>query len=554
MTQNLASLSIALSASAALSIVFKATVMATAGLLLTKAMRTTRASRRFVVLAWTFAVLSAVPIFVVFAPGLPLVVREIRLTAPSAPAGPAATETVTQPQPATSQVAGTSPTSSVGIGALMILIWGIGAAISLVPIGMTIGRLRELRRTARMWNHQSLGNLGQAPVLLHDRLTAPITFGWRRPCVLLPGDVDTWTAEDIERALVHENEHVARRDWPVHVFARLVCAVYWFHPLVWIAWRHLHLEADRACDDAVAGTCDAREFAEQLITLAGQVRSSTPAPALSMAGGSLVMRINALLNPNQARGRSGRSFAIAISLGAILVGAIVSTVEAVEQTTLEARPVIRHTPKPSPAPRPTPRPVVKAPSAAPARPVIVAPAAPIETAAAMQSQRLLVTVARPDDYVIGPGDILIVADWNQKPVVTGDYVVRPDGKITVPLIQDVEVAGLTPAQLGDRLTELSRRFVVNSKITVGVRAINSRKVFIAGGVVKPGAYDLLEGMTVLQLISLAGGLRDFAVGTDILVLRAEKLAVRFHYGGVTSVRALSLNITLKPGDVVTVPE
>ncbi len=432
--------------------------------------------------------------------------------------------------------------------------WGIGVVISFVPVLITIRRLHALRKTARAWDASDFGNAGHAQVLIHECLTAPITFGWWQPYVLLPADVNVWPRANVQRALMHEMEHVERRDWPVHVLARLACAVYWFHPLVWKAWRQLHLEADRACDDAVASTCDARGFAEQLVTLAGRIRSRGPALVLSMAGGDLVTRVNALLNPNQVRGRSGRGFATAMSLTAIVVGTAISAVEGVERT-LEAPGATTRRPDPSPDQLPTLQPVAMGQATAQAnRPVTRTPSVGVVTPLDAGAKFARPGLPASADYVIGAGDVLIITYWREKEM-TGEYVVRPDGKITVPLINDVEAVGLTPSQLRDRLTAISARIFADPEITVGVKEVKSRKVYITGGVQKPGSYDLLEPVRVMQLISIAGGLRDFVVGRGIAIIRQEDgkpTLFRFDYREVASGQNLGQNIVLKPGDTVLV--
>ena len=165
-------------------------------------------------------------------------------------------------------------------------------------------------------------------------------------------------------------------------------------------------------------------------------------------------------------------------------------------------------------------------------------------------------IALPTDYVIGPGDVLTVTYWRDKDM-TNDYIVRPDGKITLPLINDVEAVGLTPEQLSERLKQVSAKYLVDPAITVGVKTINSRKVSIAGGVAKPGQYDLLSPMTVVQLISLAGSLREFVDGKKILIIRTEggkQTSFKFNYKEVLEGKNLGQNIQLKPGDTVLVPE
>jgi polysaccharide export outer membrane protein len=276
-----------------------------------------------------------------------------------------------------------------------------------------------------------------------------------------------------------------------------------------------------------------------------------------MAGGNLVTRVHALLNPNQARGRSGHRFAIATSLCAMLVGAVLTSVEAVERIMVIPVSTARAadaSPTPPPALRPV---VVERQTVAQAnRPVAPPPSVRRDAPPAIQPPRSPAPVAASADYVIAAGDVLTITYWEQKEL-TGDYVVRPDGRITVPLLNDVEAAGLTPEQLRDRLTAVSARIVANPQITVGVREINSRRVYIVGGVVRPGPYDLVGGMTVMQLISVAGGLRDFVVGRGITILRNEDGQQRvftFDYRAVISGQNLEQNIMLRPGDTVAVPE
>lgn len=162
----------------------------------------------------------------------------------------------------------------------------------------------------------------------------------------------------------------------------------------------------------------------------------------------------------------------------------------------------------------------------------------------------------PADYVIGAGDVLAI-NYRDEKEMTGDYLVRPDGKITLPLIDDINVLGLTPDQLKERLNQASAKYFVNPTITVGAKVINSRKVFITGGVAKPAPYDLLIPMTVSQLISVAGGLREFVSGKNITIIRKEggkSSSFKFNYKEVLEGKNLGQDIPLKPGDTVLVPE
>ena len=140
--------------------------------------------------------------------------------------------------------------------------------------------------------------------------------------------------------------------------------------------------------------------------------------------------------------------------------------------------------------------------------------------------------------------------------MSGDAVVRPDGKISLPLLNDVDVAGLTPEQVRERLTEAARKFVEDPSATVIVKQINSRKVFITGNVYRPGPFPLLRETTVLQLIALAGGLQEFAKASDIVVVRMEgsrQVSYPFNYDNMKNGKNLAQNILLKPGDTVIVP-
>jgi polysaccharide biosynthesis/export protein len=136
-------------------------------------------------------------------------------------------------------------------------------------------------------------------------------------------------------------------------------------------------------------------------------------------------------------------------------------------------------------------------------------------------------------------------------------VVRPDGKISLPLMNDVQAGGLTPGQLRDAVSAIARQYVEDPSVTVVVKEIKSRKVFITGMVEKPGPYPLNGPTTVVQLISLAGGLKEFTDGKKILIMRADQTgrqtAQVFNYQRVLAGKNLEQNIELQPGDTVVVP-
>jgi polysaccharide export outer membrane protein len=159
-------------------------------------------------------------------------------------------------------------------------------------------------------------------------------------------------------------------------------------------------------------------------------------------------------------------------------------------------------------------------------------------------------------YVIGPDDVLSIVFWRDKDM-SAEVVVRPDGKISLPLMNDVQAGGLTPTELRDAIGAIARRYIEDPSVTVVVKEIKSRKVFITGMVEKPGPYPLNGPTTVVQLISLAGGLKEFTDGKRILIMRAGKqgrqIAYPFNYRQVISGKNLEQNIELQPGDTVVVP-
>lgn len=161
----------------------------------------------------------------------------------------------------------------------------------------------------------------------------------------------------------------------------------------------------------------------------------------------------------------------------------------------------------------------------------------------------------PSDYVIGEQDVLNIVVWKEREL-SGQVVVRPDGKITLPLVNEIKVVGMTPAELQTLLTEKFKPFLNIPQVTVEVVQINSRKAYLIGEVQKTGTFPLNSSTTVLQIIAQAGGLRDFAKRKDIYILRNQKghqVRYRFNYDEVIRGKNTQQNIVLQPGDMVVVP-
>lgn len=160
------------------------------------------------------------------------------------------------------------------------------------------------------------------------------------------------------------------------------------------------------------------------------------------------------------------------------------------------------------------------------------------------------------DYKIGPQDVLRVDVWKEPDISRTAIPVRPDGKISLPLLNDVQAAGLTTMQLAGVIREGLTKYITSPQVTVTVTEINSRRVYCNGEVLKPGALLLIPNMTALQAISSCGGFTQFAKLKGIYILRNENGKQKqypFNYKDVIKGKKPEDNILLQPGDVIVVP-
>jgi polysaccharide biosynthesis/export protein len=162
--------------------------------------------------------------------------------------------------------------------------------------------------------------------------------------------------------------------------------------------------------------------------------------------------------------------------------------------------------------------------------------------------------APAEGYVIGATDVLTITVWKE-PTLSGSLLVRPDGMVSMPLLGDVQAAGMTPEQLGDQISVKLKKFIQDPLVSVVLTQINSKKIYLLGEVAKRGPVDMTPGMTLLEAISSAGGLTDYANSKKMYVLRDEggvhqKIPVRYKDAlkGNTA-----FNLSLKPGDTIVVP-
>lgn len=331
MTPAIKGILLAVSSSLAVSIVAKVTVITALALFAAWLARGSRAAVRHALLAAAFGVTLLLPIASIVVPPVRLgvsVVVENRV-----PAVPPLASGVEQIPPVLitddpgDPVISVSRSSRISLSNLLLAGWVAGGAIFLLPLVIGLWQIRLLRQSGLPWRHgQSLaetialdsGVRRRVEVLLHETVPGPMTCGIVHPTIVLPRDAKSWNEEDLKRALLHELEHVRRGDSVSRCFARGACAVYWFHPLVWIAQRRLVLEAERACDDAVLRRSEATAYADQLVGLAKRLSAAQRSPLLAMANrAELASRVRAVLDAQQRRGRAG-----ALSLGLAITAAV----------------------------------------------------------------------------------------------------------------------------------------------------------------------------------------------------------------------------------------
>ena len=165
------------------------------------------------------------------------------------------------------------------------------------------------------------------------------------------------------------------------------------------------------------------------------------------------------------------------------------------------------------------------------------------------------TGSSADSYLIGPGDLLAVDVWKE-PELSKQVAVRLDGKISLPLVNEVGAAGLTCGELRTQLTEKYQAFVSAPVVSVTVVESRSKRIYVSGKVAKPNEYPLQKNMTVAQAISLAGGLTEWADSSNIKLIRKIKgvqKTFRVNYDAIVSGEDLSQNVLLEPDDTIFVP-
>jgi polysaccharide export outer membrane protein len=159
----------------------------------------------------------------------------------------------------------------------------------------------------------------------------------------------------------------------------------------------------------------------------------------------------------------------------------------------------------------------------------------------------------PKTFKLGPEDVIMVRVWRE-PDLSGPVVIQPDGKIVLPIIDEVQAAGLTPQQLSESLAKSLSQYIKEPQVIVQVQAVRSKKYYISGEINRPGAYPLPVPVRVFDAITLAGGFRDFANKKNIVVIRDNGTKrFKFNYNDIVKGKKLDQNILLQDGDQIIVP-
>lgn len=353
MTSVITDFILLVSGSLGLSILAKATFILLLGVVVGAIAVRAQASWRHLVFATTFAAVLALPLAVIAIPELAVefaatprveVQKETAIPIESPPS-------VSAPAIASTSEPGTLTAEAWAMPSVMTVVlsvWLAGVVFLLLSLAVDLLRVRHLRRHGlpseklRETIERLTVDARMKPVdvMLHEKIAAPVTFGFFQPVIMLPTDAEDWPPTDVRRALVHELEHIRRGDWATQLVARVACAFYWFHPLIWMAWRKLCLEAERACDDAVVETAGNTEYAEQLVSLARQLTASPSHPVLGMAKRSdLTMRISSLLDTSRGRGRATAAATMLAAFIASLVVISIGPLRAVAQKVQKNEPV-----------------------------------------------------------------------------------------------------------------------------------------------------------------------------------------------------------------------
>jgi polysaccharide export outer membrane protein len=344
---------------------------------------------------------------------------------------------------------------------------------------------------------------------------------------------------------MHEIEHIQRGDWLMQIIARTVAAFYWFHPMVWSAWRRLCLEAERSCDDAVVVSEERTDYAEQLVMLAQRMSATPVQPILGMANRSdLSTRVAAVLDDRLHRGRAGFALAAGTVVALALVVGSVAPVRAVAKAEpaavtaddqSSARALVEASARALDRGLHNAANAVNSAAVKELREAGVKPSKNVEGLGGPQAPVKIAKELTRSIFVIGevrfPGKYLIEGDVTLLEVIAkaGSLTASAGSVVIVQRRKDAAVSGVTPAVPGDKrasevlrvaiddLREGRNNLLLQHGDTVYVPAAD--RFYVTGFVTRPGSYVLAPKMTVLQAIAIAGGVSETGSTQGIKIIR-----------------------------------
>jgi polysaccharide export outer membrane protein len=447
----------------------------------------------------------------------------------------------------------------------------------LLLLVMAYRRIWNLRRTGSpissyLWDELIFSGRikRRIPILLEsEKIRVPITIGFLKPVVLLPAGWQSWDELKLMAVLSHEFAHVRRGDWAIAALAAIAKCAYWMNPLSWFLERKLSVLAEQASDDAVIlSTRNTTRYAEILLEFAAAAGNSGRyiQGGVSMAQHNMRARIERVLSNEQSG--TGILKVAGWMLVLMLATPVLYSAAALQVSSERAPVPISKVGPPTASQQPRLAPV-EVPPTAPALPSTPSPSAvqnpsrpappPIKLPVLERQQpgpeiRPVLSQSNSGTaYEIRPSDVLNIFVWKQ-PELSMKVTVQPDGRISIPLVQDILAAGSTLRQLK---TEIERRLklkVPDPDVTVMLESASSYRVYVVGQVAKPGPVSSDKALTVLQALALAGGLQDFARRGEISVIRANESIntyFRVNYSNLINGKEPSEN--LESGDVVIVP-
>jgi len=397
----------------------------------------------------------------------------------------------------------------------------------------------------------------------------PGVHGVLRPVLLLPaGITDQLDDDHLETILAHELCHIGRRDNLLATLHVIVETIFWFYPLVWWIGSRLVDERERACDEDVLRMGNDPLIYAGAILQVCEFYLATPDSVVSRATGSnLKIRIEDIMTQRIIHkvgvARTLLLAGVAIAFVAVPVAFGMSRAQRTSQIDEVLEAAFPISPLPQLQAGATARvsqalPPVKGPAPRVNTTRPEDPGRAVEAYLARSTVQAAPTPARqevPKEYVIGPEDELEIVVWRQPELSRARVVVRPDGRIGLPLLSDIPAAGLTPMALRDSIQSQLKNWVDDPHVTVLVQTPTKPQVTIQGAIAKPGQYSLASRTTVLALIGRAGGFGEFAQRNQIVVFREENGKVSrhlFNYATFVSGSDLEQNLILQDGDIVIV--